>query len=143
MIKKLIKHMENTMKKICVFLCFLALIGCKPKGKQLEQIDSDKGADFLTFSQRVALGERIVKRHLGARYRNPVFDSFYHSIGDNDGYVCGKIQWNDARSQTTKENSYFVYVSFTGSKVASNSQPTLFENGQDWAREKYRLLCFD
>lgn len=130
------------MRKAVVMLCLLALVGCKPKDKPTPAPhESASKPEYLSFSQRAKMGERIVNRQLGPKAHNAIFDSFYKATGDNDGYVCGKVRWNDSGSQRTNESNFYVYVSFSGSKIASNSQPVVIERGQDWAQEKYRLFC--
>lgn len=134
------------MKTIILFFALISLVGCKPKDKTLELTDSrkqeqPKKEEYLEWSKRINFGEQIVVGNISSNATNIQFDSHYKYVGENDGYVCGKVSWVDTFLQTKKNKYFYVYLSFSGGRVAQNSKPLIFDVSESYPMEKYKMLC--
>ncbi|UGS47125.1 hypothetical protein JMT66_05465 [Kosakonia cowanii] len=135
------------MNKFIILLSVLLIFGCKPKdeAKTVENKSDVKSKDdkpaYLNWDKRMSLGEGIVRRSLDADASNITFESFYKYIGENDGYVCGKVKWIDTYRQREVDNYYYIYMSFLDGKVSSHSDPMVFDINQEYPMEKYKMFC--
>ena len=134
------------MKAIILFFALISLAGCKPKEKPLDVTDSGKQEqpkkeEYLEWSKRISFGQQIVAETLNSSATNIQFDSHYKYVGENDGYVCGKISWIDTYLQEKKDKYFYVYLSFSGGRVSQNSKPLVFDKSDSYPMEKYKMLC--
>lgn len=135
------------MNKIIFLLSFLVLFGCKPKDepeviKDTHEVQTkDEKPEYLSWKKRVYLAEDIVIDSIDSKASNIVFDSFYKYVGENDGYVCGRINWIDSYSQKEVDNYYYIYMSFLDGKVSSHSNPMIFNAVQEYPMKKYKMFC--
>ncbi|GEM_PF-2243960 len=135
------------MNKAIILLSFLVLFGCKPKDepKTLESKNDvqkkEEKPEYLDWKKRISFAENILNHSLGTGAINISFDSFYKYVGENDGYVCGKVKWTDTYRQTEMDNYYYVYMSFFDGKVSSHSDPMVFDVSQEYPLKKYKMFC--
>ncbi|MGJ0639442.1 hypothetical protein [Xenorhabdus bovienii] len=108
---------------LIVVICALSLAACKPTEK-----------DFIN------IGESLVRDNL----KDPdsaKFDSFYHSSGESDGYVCGLINSKNSYGGYIGKKPYYVYIETKDGKL-ENHGPIVIANDDDQAvLENFRLLC--
>jgi len=128
-------------------LSFLVLFGCKPKDEpktlenKIDEQSKEGKSPYLDWKKRISFGENIVSSGLDSGALNISFDSFYKYVGENDGYVCGKLKWTDTYRQKEIENYYYIYLSFLNGRVSSHSEPMVFDASQEYPLKKYRMFC--
>lgn len=131
-----------------IFLFALILIGCKPNEKPQEKpaqpeslSQKQEKEEYLNWKKRIEFGENIVRDKLGAYSTNVIFDSHYKYVGENDGYICGRVQWVDTYRQKENDDYYYVYLKFSDGKVSDSSKPMVFSSGQEYEMKKYKMFC--
>ncbi|EKU4728264.1 hypothetical protein V6E05_25405 [Citrobacter freundii] len=130
-----------------LLLSFLVLFGCKPKDdpktleNKIDENSKEEKAPYLDWKKRISFGENIVSNSLDSGALNISFDSFYKYVGENDGYVCGKLKWTDKYRQKEIENYYYIYLSFLNGRVSSHSEPMVFDVSQEYPLKKYKMFC--
>ncbi|PXH20479.1 hypothetical protein DMP70_25800, partial [Klebsiella pneumoniae] len=71
----------------------------------------------------------------------PKFESFYHKVGDNDGYVCGNVNAKNSYGGYTGRKEYFVFIETESGKLKNNGPVTIVSDSDSNALEKYKLFC--
>ncbi|EOL9019488.1 hypothetical protein ACP6QU_001066 [Cronobacter dublinensis] len=108
---------------IFVFICAVALIGCKPTDK-----------DFIK------IGENLVRDTL----KDPdsaKFDSSFHAVGEMDGYVCGRVNAKNSYGAYTGKKPYYVYIDTEDGKLKDHGAVVIASDDDNSALEKFRLFC--
>lgn len=108
---------------LAVFVCGLALIGCKPTEK-----------DFIK------IGESLVRDSL----KDPdsaKLESSFHSSGETDGYVCGLVNAKNSYGGYTGKKPFYVYIDTLDGKLKSHSAVVIANDEDQAALEKFRLFC--
>ena len=117
-------HKGGIMKKILIMIVCIPLINAfKPSEK-----------DFIS------IGEAVVRESL----KDPdsaKFESFYHKVGDNDGYVCGNVNAKNSYGGYTGRKEYFVFIETESGKLKNNGPVTIVSDSDSNALEKYKLFC--
>jgi len=131
-----------------IFLFALILISCKPKEQQQEKStqsaqssQKQEKEEYLNWKKRIEFGEDIIRNRLGTYSTNVIFDSHYKYVGENDGYICGRVQWVDTYKQKENDDYYYVYLKFAGGKVSDSSKPMIFNAEQEYEMKKYKMFC--
>lgn len=110
-------------KTLALLTCALLITACKPSEK-----------DFIS------LGEGVVREGL----KDPdsaKFNSFYHSSGDSDGYVCGHVNAKNSYGGYTGNKPFFVYIDTINGELKSHGPVTIISDDDGKGLEKYHLFC--
>lgn len=112
------------MKKLLIMIvCVFLVAACKPSEK-----------DFISIGESVVRGS--LKDPDSAK-----FESFYHKVGDNDGYVCGYVNAKNSYGGYTGKKEYFVYIDTEDGKLKSNGAVNIANDADNKTLEKYKLFC--
>lgn len=106
-----------------IFLCGVALVGCKPTEK-----------DFIK------IGESLVRDSL----KDPdsaKLESSFHSSGENDGYVCGHVNAKNSYGGYTGKKPFYVYIDTADGKLKDHGAVVIANDDDIAAQEKYSLFC--
>lgn len=108
---------------VIVFMCGLALVGCKPSDKDFIKIGEDLVRDSLKDPDSAKL------------------ESSFHSSGENDGYVCGLVNAKNSYGGYTGKKPYYVYIDTEDGKLKNHGAVVIANDDDQAALEKYRLFC--
>lgn len=111
------------MKKFFVVLCLLSLVGCKSQEEK-----------------RIEAGEA----YIASQMKDPtsvLFNSFYKSVGDNDGHLCGTVNAKNSYGAYTGANYFYVYLMFDGDKIKDYGRTVIVKDVKSDDMERYRSIC--
>ncbi|KHE04764.1 MULTISPECIES: hypothetical protein [Citrobacter] len=112
------------MKKVFIsVVAVLAISACKP-----------------SLDEFIRAGESLVKETLKDP-ESAKFESFFHSSGENDGYVCGTVNAKNSYGGYTGKKKFYVYLELYKGKVKTNGPVTIVNELEGAEYEKYKLFC--
>lgn len=120
---KITEKWVPSMYRLLLLIALFSLFGCKPSDKK----------DVLA-------GESLIK----ATLRHPDsarLTSFYKPSGDNDGYVCGKVNAQDDNGVYSGSRSYYVYIEMVDGVLRNHSPAIMVEPGDVREMMRYQLFC--